>query len=326
MQELFADVHLRNVSDRYDFDSIRVGIQPFSTDFRGFLFQDNQFGIRLFGTRDNNFWQYNLAWFRRIEKDTNSGLNDIWDEGLRDDDVVIFNIYRQDLPVLGFTSQFTIVHNRNREDNKLFFDKNGFLVRPASLGQERLRNYDVTYLGYNGDGHIGRLNLTASAYFAYGEESVSTFTSKPSDIRAFFAASEASVDFDWVRVRASALYASGDDDPFDDQSEGFDAIFENPIIAGGDTSFWVRQAVPLIGGGGVTISGRNGILNSLRSSKDQGQSNFTNPGLILLGAGTDMDVTPELRLSTNVNHLWFDSTASVEAARNQETCSKKIGC
>ena len=26
------------------------------------------------------FWQYNLAWFRRVEKDTNSGLNDIFAE------------------------------------------------------------------------------------------------------------------------------------------------------------------------------------------------------------------------------------------------------
>src|SRR6185312_2550187 len=44
LQEAFIDYHLRNVSDRYDFDSIRVGIQPFSADFRGFLFQDNQLG------------------------------------------------------------------------------------------------------------------------------------------------------------------------------------------------------------------------------------------------------------------------------------------
>ena len=77
VQELFADVHLRNVSTRYDFDSLRVGIQPFISDFRGFLFQDVPFGVRLFGTRDNNQWQYNLGWFRRLEKDTNSGLNDV---------------------------------------------------------------------------------------------------------------------------------------------------------------------------------------------------------------------------------------------------------
>ena len=71
-------------SDRYDFDSVRVGIQPFQADFRGFLFNDNQLGIRLFGNRDNNRFQYNLAAFWRLEKDTNSGLNDV-DQRPRDD-------------------------------------------------------------------------------------------------------------------------------------------------------------------------------------------------------------------------------------------------
>ena len=74
------------------------------------------------------------------------------------------------------------------------------------------------------------------------------------------------------------LYGSGDDDPFDDEATGFDAIFENPQFAGADTSYWIRQAVPLIGGGGVALSSRNGVLASLRSSKEEGQSNFTNPG------------------------------------------------
>ena len=49
---------------------MRAGIQPFNADFRGFLFQDQQAGVRLFGDRDNNRLQYNLAYFRRINKDT----------------------------------------------------------------------------------------------------------------------------------------------------------------------------------------------------------------------------------------------------------------
>ncbi len=49
LQGAFIDKHLYDVSDNYDFDSMRVGIQPFSSDFRGFLFQDNQLGIRWFG-------------------------------------------------------------------------------------------------------------------------------------------------------------------------------------------------------------------------------------------------------------------------------------
>jgi len=325
IQEAFLDVHLRNVSDRFDFDSVRFGIQPFSTDFRGFLFQDNQLGVRIFGTRDNNIWQYNLAWFRRLEKDTNSGLNDISDD-IREDDVVVVNLYRQDFPFLGYTSQGIFTYNRNREgDDGLLFDDNGFLARPATLGTERGRDYDVYYLGYNGDGHIGPVNLTTSFYYALGDESRGTFVEKPSDIRAWFAAGEASMDFDWIRVRASALYGSGDDDPFDDTSEGFDAIFENPIFAGFDTSYWIRQAIPFIGGGGVQLTGRNSVLNSLRSSKELGQSNFTNPGVELYGLGADFDILPELRLSTNFNKLFFEDTASLETARNQGRVDSDIG-
>ena len=325
VQELFVDKHLRDVSPRYDFDSVRFGIQPFNADFRGFLFQDEQFGLRLFGTRDNNIFQYNLAWFRRIEKDTNSGLNDLG-EGLRDDDVFAANLYWQDFPTLGFFTQGTIVHNRNREgDDGAHFNTNDFIERPASLGLEKPRNYDVTYLGLSGDGHFGRTNLTASIYYAYGDQDRGVFVDRSTDIRAAFAAAELSRDFDWTRVRLSALYASGDDDPFDDVSTGFDAIFENPLFAGADTSFWIRQPVPLIGGGRVSLSGRNGILNSLRSSKEEGQSNFDNPGTVLLGIGTDHDLTPEWRLSTNVNQLWFDTTEILEVARNQGDIDTEIG-
>lgn len=329
IQELFIDKHLRNVSERYDFDSIRFGIQPFSTDFRGFLFQDIQFGLRLFGNRHNNVFQYNLAWFRRLEKDANSGLNDITErsfgDSLRDDDIFLFNLYWQDFPRIGFFSQATVVHNRNREQGDIFYDDNDFIQRPASLGIERTRNYDVTYIGYNGDGHFGRFNLTASTYYALGQESRSTFIDNESDIRAYFVAAEGSVDLDWIRWRGSFLYATGDSDPFDGKSEGFDAIFENPIFAGSDTSFYIRQPVPLIGGGRVSLSGRNGLLNSLRSSKEFGQSNFTNPGTVLLGIGADFDLTPQLRVSFNLNQLWFDDTRVLEVARNQANVASSIG-
>lgn len=324
IQGLFLDKHLRNVSERYDFDSLRIGIQPITADFRGFLFQDSPVGIRLFGTRDNNRWQYNLGIFRRLEKDTNSGLNDL-SAGLRDDDIFLFNVYRQDFPVLGFTSQLAFVHNRNSETASPFTDTNGFLNRPAALGIQKNRDYDVTYLGYNGDGHIGRWNLTASAYFAFGSETPATFSELKSDISAAFAAVEVSRDFDWIRLRGTLVYGSGDDDPYDNKSTGFDAIFENPLIAGADTSFWIRQASPLIGGGRVTLSSANGLLNSMRPSKTHGQSNFTNPGVVLAGVGADLDVTPKIRVSLNANQIWFDDTAVLEAARNQGSIDKNIG-
>ncbi len=329
IQGLFLDKHLRNVSERFDFDSVRIGIQPITADFRGFLFQDSPIGVRLFGTRNNNLWQYNIGWFRRIEKDTNSGLNDItensFSDALRDDDVFLFNLYRQDFPVRGFTSQFVIAHNRNREGDKNFVDDNGFLVRPAALGIQKKREYDVTYLGLNGDGHVGRWNISASGYYAFGDETPSVFVDANTDISAFFGALEVSRDFDWIRLKGTAVYGSGDGDPYDDKATGFDAIFENPLIAGADTSFWIRQAFPLIGGGRIALSGQNGLLNSMRPSKGQGQSNFTNPGIVLLGVGADFDVTPKFRVSVNINQLWFDRTEVLQAARNQGRIGKSIG-
>lgn len=325
VQEAFVDYHFRNTSDRYDFDSGRVGIQPMQADFRGFLFQDNQLGVRLFGTRDNNRIQYNLGAFIRLEKDTNSGLNDIGATP-RSDFVFFGNLYRQDFPVVGLTSQVSVTYNMNREAGDVEIDDNGFPVRPALLGDLRGRDYDVVYLGYAVDGRVGRINLTGQLYGAFGEDRNSIFTGEPADIAAWFAAAEMSYDVDFMRFRLSGLFASGDGNPDNDTEGGFDAIFENPIFAGADTSYWIRQTIPFAGGGrAVSINGRNGILNSLRSSKEQGQSNFNNPGTILLGAGADFDLTPEVRVSTNANHLWFDNTATLQSLRNEGSIPTDIG-
>lgn len=317
VQEAFVDYHLRNVSARYDFDSLRVGIQPFSSDFRGFLFQDNQLGVRLFGDRDDNRWQYNLAFFDLLEKDIDSGLNDVG-QSPRKDYVAAANVYRQDLPVPGFTSQLTTTYNADRESGEAYFDSNGFPQRPALIGDDRARDYDVVYLGYNGDGHFDRVNLTASAYYAVGQDRNNVFTGRPAAISSWFAAVEPSYDWNWIRIRLSGLYASGDGNPRDNVENGFDAIFENPQFAGADTSYWIRQAVPFVGGGqDISLNNRNGILNDLRSSKELGQSNFNNPGTVLLGTGADFDVLPQLRVTTNINHLWFADTATLEALRQQ---------
>ncbi len=325
VQELFFDKHLRNTSDRYDFESLRIGIQPFQSDFRGFLFNDQQLGVRLFGSRDNNRWQYNVAAFFRLEKDSNSGLNRV-DTLPRRDVILTANAYRQDFPVVGLTSQVSVTYNMNRERNAVKSDTNGFPVRPALLGDLRGRDYDVVYFGYGADGHIGRLNLTAQAYAAFGRDRNSFFTSRPANIRAFFFAAEPSIDIDWARFRASALYASGDGNPYDDTEEGFDAIFENPVFAGADTSYWIRQTIPFAGGGrAISINGRNGILNSLRSSKEQGQSNFNNPGTMLLGVGADFDLTPKFRVSVNANHLWFANTTTLQVLRVEGSIPKAIG-
>jgi hypothetical protein len=70
LQEAFLEIHLADLSDNYDFVSMRVGNQPFNADFRGFVFNDTNLGVRFFGNMDSNRWQYNVAAFDMREKDT----------------------------------------------------------------------------------------------------------------------------------------------------------------------------------------------------------------------------------------------------------------
>ncbi|HKK51471.1 MAG TPA: hypothetical protein VKA74_07780 [Myxococcota bacterium] len=323
IQEAFVDKHLWNRTDRYDFDSLRIGIQPFNADFRGFLFESQEPGVRLFGNFANNRAQYNIAWFRRLNKDTNSGLNDI--EALRDDDVVIANFYYQDFPVLGFNVEALFAANINREGDDRDFDDNSNLVIPSPVGLIGGHDYEVYYLGFAGDGHIERLNLSFQLYGALGNDDYNSIAQRSQDIQSFFAAVEASYDIDWMRIKAFGLYSMGDDDPFDDKAQGFDTILDNPNFAGATTSFWQRQQIPFVFGGGVALSGVNSIVPSLRSSKIEGQSNFVNPGLWLVGAGADFDILPELRLITNVSWLSWDSVETLEILRQQERISREIG-
>ncbi len=324
LQEAFVDVHLANISERYDFVSSRVGVQPFISDFRGFVYNTSEPGARLFGNYDNNKWQYNLAYFHRLDKDTNSGLNSWFEE--RYEDVVVANLYRQDAPALGHALSASVLYRAdNAGSHGQDYDNNGFLVRPASIGDERPTNIHSTYLGLAGDGHFGRINTTEAFYYVTGSESHNPIAGRSVDINAAMAALEVSYDMDWTRFRASFFWGSGDRDPFDGDAEGFDAVLDNPNFAGGDISFWQRNGIPFIGGGGVNLVNRNSVLANLRPGKEEGQSNFVNPGVRLYNFGVDFDLTPKLKLINNASFLQFDRTATLEALRQDGSIDRDIG-
>jgi hypothetical protein len=67
------------------------------------------------------------------------------------------------------------------------------------------------------------------------------------------------------------------------------------------------------------------MLNDLRSSKEAGQSNFINPGLVMAGFGTDLDLTPTFRLSTNATYLRFANTQVLSVVRAQGPIGREIG-
>lgn len=319
LEEAFAEVKLTDVNENYDFVSVRAGIQPFVSDFRGFIFSDNNLGARLFGAFDNNRYQFNAAYFSMLEKDTNSGLNRF---DTRHQNVYIANLFRQDFITKGYTIQANLHFNDDR--NSIEFDRNNFPVRPALIGDARPHSLKVGYLGINGDGHLGKINLTNSYYYAFGRDSLNPIAGRKVRVKSHMAAAEASIDKDYLRFKGSFFWAQGDANPTDDKATGFDAIFDDPNFVGGQFSFFNRNSIRLTQTGVGLVQG-NSVLPSLRSSKIQGQANFVNPGIFIYNAGLDVEVTQRIKAIFNANYLRFHRTESLEYVLFQNRIRHDIG-
>jgi hypothetical protein len=317
----------------YDTTTLRTGIQCFNSDFRGFIFNDCNLGARLFGNFGSNRYQYNLAYFEMLEKDTNSGLNTF---DTRNQEVYIANLYRQDTFKKGYTIEFSYHHNR---DNKSFHnDKNGFPVRPAVFGFAVPHEIRTHYIGFTTEGHFGErlpkflwlnkigggLNISSSFYQILGTDSFNGFAGRKVDVNAQLAAVELSVDRDWARFRTSFQYSSGDDDPTDGTARGFDHILNEVNFTGGKNSFFNSQLIPFLN---TTTALTQPLTNipSLRSSKIEGQANHVNPGSLIFNVGFDADMTQKLKLITNINFIRFHHTESLELAVFQPQIEKFLG-
>ena len=321
-QALFIESHLRDVSANYDFDSVRVGIQAVNSDFRGFVLADQPLGIRFFGTRDNDIYQYNVGWFRPLPK--NAARQDEFGAGLPANDILLANLYVQDLGRPGLNSEFLFMYNRNRTPGTQIVAAAQPGTTAATFIDGAHHNYDVAYLGYSVDGHLGRWNLTGSLYELLGIEEQSEFGVSHARVQANFGAAELSRDFDWIRLRASGLYASGDSNPFDKTAHGFDGISQSALFAGADSSFFIHQQLPLVLDQ-INLKTRDSLFPDLRSAAAPGASNFENPGLRLVGLGADLDFSPAVRLSLDANHVWFDQTATLIAVLGREIPGRDIG-
>jgi hypothetical protein len=234
----------------------------------------------------------------------------------RDQQVILGNTYVQDFFFPGYTAEFLGAYNK--DDGGLHYDDNGFLVRPAPIGSvinqgvgAITHSIQVGYFGWLGSGHIKRLNLTHAFYEAAGKDSFNPIARRPVTVNAQMAAVELSLDRDWIRYRISSFYASGDGDPRYGHATGFDSIVDLPSFAGGLFSFWNREAIRLTGSG-VALTTDGSLLPNMRSNKNEGQANFVNPGIFLVNAGTDIDITPKLKGFVNFNYLRFMRTEPLE--------------
>jgi hypothetical protein len=236
--------------------------------------------------------------------------------------VYIANLFRQDFIQKGYTIQGSLLYNDDRRSLK--FDRNGFLVRPALIGDVRPHAIKVGYLGLNGDGHLGRLNLTNSYYYVTGRDERNPIAGRSVRVASHMAAVEASIDKDYLRFKGSFFWSQGDKDPTDDRATGFDSILDDPNFVGGQFSFWNRNGIRLTQTG-VGLVQPNSLLPSLRSSKIQGQANFVNPGIFIYNGGVDVEVTQRIKAVFNVNYLRFHRTEPLEYVLLQNRIRHDIG-
>jgi hypothetical protein len=333
LQEGFVEAKIHNLSPNSDFISVRAGIQQFVSDFRAFIFAEEQPGVRIFGNLRSNRINYNLAYFYFLEKNTNSGLNTFQP---RHQQVYIGNVYIQDFLTQGYTTEFSFHYNR--DDPSIHYDDNGFLVRPSPIGdvvngnilEHGIRAY---YLGWASNGHIKRLNVSHAFYQVLGHDTLNPIAGRYVNLDGRLAALELSVDKDWARLRASFFYASGDPSNRSDAlglagrggtAHGFDTIVDEDSFAGGAFSFWDQEGIRLTSTG-VALTNPGSLLASLRSNKEEGQANFVNPGVYLFNLGADLNVTPKLRAFVNANYLRFDRTEPLEILLFQSNIRHSIG-
>jgi hypothetical protein len=295
-EELFGEARLAVISPNFDFLSVRGGMQNFNVDFRGFLFVDNQLGVRLFGNAKNNTSQYNVAYFSMRARDGVSQLHDITKS--TGETVVMGNWYLQDFGAQGYTFMVNFLQNKDTRT-----------TQPGDLS--------ATYVGFHGDGHWGGLSIDHAFYQVFGHDNNNLLAttlgrSNHLTINARMASVELAKDSDARRYRASVFYASGDSGTDPGKAGGFDSIADNPELAGGQFSFWTQQAIKIPGlpGGGL-LSQKFSLLPDLRDKFSQ-RSNFLNPGLILINGGVDFRLMPQLKVVTNVSYLRFANVSTLQ--------------
>jgi len=303
VEEAFIEKRLAVISPNFDFVAVRAGMQNFTSDFRGFLFTDNQLGIRLFGNAHSNRDQYNFAYFNLRQRDEVSQLH-LFDR--RRQNVFIANWFRQDFLTKGYTAMVNFHFNNDHG------------ITPG----DRAR-LNVAYFGFHGDGRIGSWAVDHAFYQAFGRDDFNRLARRGVDINAQMAALEVSRDSDWLRYRSSFFFASGDKDLNDGKANGFDMITDNPNFAGGGFQFWTQQATVLGGGRGI-LTNKFSLLANLRNKFTQ-RSNFVNPGLLLVNVGADLRLTPKLKTVTNLSYLRFARADVLRQLTNDSGIDNRIG-
>lgn len=287
--EAFGEVKLFDVGTTYDFTSFRGGVQPFNSDFNGFIFKDINLAAHAFGELSQNRYRWALAYFDQRVKSKGGGVTG----EAQEQRIFVANWVWEDLLSPGLLVLFSYHYNSDHS------------VPGNAIG--------VNYLGVATAGHWGRIELDPAFYYALGTEEANPIAGRKTDVGAYFLGAQFAYPANYFKYRAAAFVASGDGDPLDDRATGFDSINDNINLFGGANSFII--------GNGAFFTRANSFLPSRRT---QGVSNFVNPGALLLNLGLDAVLTAKLFFQVDYNNLRFMDTASLPVPAGEPRLSRVV--
>ncbi|NOG83103.1 MAG: hypothetical protein HND49_04685 [Planctomycetes bacterium] len=277
--------------------NVKAGIQDYKSDLIGSIYHDTDLGVRVTGSYKGVDWS--LYGANRIENDLLSDFNQI--TSFRDQQVYIAHIQFN----IGKTIVKPSIHfNKDEEGDH----------RRGRAGRDE--DVEALYFGFTTYGPIGPVNLLTGLYGVFGSQDnvslVGAIPLRDQNIRAFVAYFDVSYPMmnGKITPHLGAFYASGDNDPFDSEATGFDAISDH-VDVWGSKGFMIDDRISLGALGGRTLMRHDSPYTSLRDT--DANSNFVNPGAVALNIGLNTKPCEKLSLDTNFTYFWWKETDSLEA-------------
>jgi hypothetical protein len=190
---------------------LSIGLQP--VGYNALLWSDNAGGVKW--NRKAGNWAYSLGWFRN---DWGSSSNAGGDKKSAYDDAYAADVtYAFDNG--NCLNGFVIYLDQGQEDVYIL----GTDFSPGELQDEEI------WLGLSYTGKVGDLSAMATAIYLTGEVDNNLDSW---DRSAYLLHGQLDYQMDKTTFTLGALYASGDDDPGDDDIENFDSIDMSTHILG----------------------------------------------------------------------------------------------
>ena len=277
--------------------NIRAGIQDYKSDLIGSIYSDTDLGVRVTGTYKGIDWS--LYGTNRLENDLLSDFNQI--TSFRDQQVYIAHL------------QFNIGKTIVKPSIHFNIDEEGDHGR-GRVGREE--DVETFYVGFTTYGPIGPVNLLTGFYGVFGDQDnvslVGAIPLRDQNVRAFVGYFDVSYPVlnGKITPHTGVFYASGDNDPFDGDATGFDAISDH-VDVWGSNGFMIGDRVSLGALGGRTVMRHDSPYTSLRDT--DANSNFVNPGAVAVNIGLNTKPFDKLSLDTNFTQFWWRETDSLEA-------------